>query len=102
MVTPDGKAQLKSAAAPTKCLNIYGGVPKGCYEGVRVHLNDCGGHKAGDAFRVSAVTGLVTASACNNLCLLGEDAGNLTLSNCENATKWQMRHGPFVASQMPL
>ena len=85
--------ELENVGAPTHCLNLFGGVPRGCKAGSAIHMNECSAAKAGNYIQFNSATGQFTlpaATQCAGMCV-SVDSGttNVVLAACSDATKWE-------------
>ena len=91
--------EFANAAEGKLCLNVYGGVAKGCTAGALIHLAACRNRCTGCMFVYNSTSRplQIEAAGCsaNNLCVSAikdevGGGGTVSLAPCAQASKWKM------------
>ena len=71
------------------CLNVYGGMPKGCHADAMIHGGACGEARAGDwlAWDAAGQIKLAAPESCPGMCVSVQGAAPV-LSKCGDNATW--------------
>eukprot|EP00041_Stephanoeca_diplocostata_P033162 m.1087975 g.1087975 ORF g.1087975 m.1087975 type:complete len:725 (+) comp24285_c0_seq20:131-2305(+) len=86
-------SQYESVPHAGYCLNVYGGMPRGCHAGATLHLNRCTGSHLGNFLSYNYVDhtlALTSETNCSRYCVSIVGNGDVALQECTHATKWQL------------